>query len=97
MFIVKVPEELIEGFPLFMERRHIDLAALRVAFEANNLEEIFNIGHKMKGTGAVYGFSEITKIGGLLEKHSSQKENNALKDTINRLEYAINNYTKEIV
>ncbi len=97
MFIVKVPEDLIEGFPLFIGRRHRDLASLKTALRNKNVREIYDIGHKMKGTGSVYGFNEITIIGGLLEKYSDEENHEELTKTINHLEYAINNYTKEVV
>ena len=92
MFIVDVPEDLIEGFPVFIGRRHSDLEALQQALSENNTDEIYEIGHRMKGTGSVYGFNELTKIGSDLVRLSSAKELDSLKQVVSPLEYALSHY-----
>ena len=92
MFIIEVPEDLKEGFPVFIDRRHKDLEALELALSNSDANEIYEIGHRMKGTGSVYGFSELTKIGSELVRLSEAKELDSLKEVVTQLKYALNNY-----
>ena len=58
-------EDLIPGY---LSNRRQDLMALAEAHGAHNLSAVKVIGHAMKGSGAGYGFPEITELGAALER-----------------------------
>jgi CheY-like chemotaxis protein len=53
--------------PGYLEGRRRDILALLTALDNGDYEQIRTIGHKMRGSGAGYGFPEITAIGERLE------------------------------
>jgi HPt (histidine-containing phosphotransfer) domain-containing protein len=57
-------EDLI---PMFLENRHKELATLRAALAASDLEQMRALGHRMKGVGSSYGFVEISTLGRKIE------------------------------
>jgi len=67
-YSVRVPSELRHLIPRFLENRHGELDRLRGALARNDLEEARKIGHTLKGAGGGYGFHEITRLGGEIER-----------------------------
>jgi len=65
--LVRVVPSLAELVPGFLESRRQDIAAIAVALERLDYDDIRILGHNMKGSGAGYGFSRITQIGASLE------------------------------
>jgi CheY-like chemotaxis protein/HPt (histidine-containing phosphotransfer) domain-containing protein len=53
--------------PGYLEGRRRDILAVLTALENGDYEQIRTVGHKMRGSGAGYGFPEITTIGERLE------------------------------
>lgn len=55
----------------YLDKRLEDLVELKVFLQnvrdKNNLEKIQKIGHKIKGSAGLYGFSELSEIGFRLE------------------------------
>ncbi len=64
-------EDLI---PDYLANRANDVQALTVAVEAMDLNTVQTIGHKMKGTGTGYGFSEISTIGSVLQEAAKVRD-----------------------
>ncbi len=65
--LVRVPADLVDLIPDYLEWRRRDLQALRAAFAVDDLETVQRIGHRIKGTGASYGFPPLTDWGRALE------------------------------
>jgi len=61
-----VPADLQEVIPVFLENRQKDFQSLTVAI-AGDFEMIRQIGHRMKGSGNLYGFPIITALGAQIE------------------------------
>lgn len=61
--IVHVDAELQDIVPLFLENRRADVAKLTHAVQTGALTEVYSIAHNLAGTGAGYGFEEISRIG----------------------------------
>jgi signal transduction histidine kinase/DNA-binding response OmpR family regulator len=66
--LINVDPELEEVIPGFLEGRRHDLTVLRAALERGDFETVRLLGHRMRGSGAGYGFDAITRIGGRLEQ-----------------------------
>jgi HPt (histidine-containing phosphotransfer) domain-containing protein len=72
--IVFVDPDLEEIVPGFLENRRKDAAALQAALQANDLQTIRVLGHRMKGDGGGYGFQEISTIGDALEQAAIRED-----------------------
>ena len=64
---VKVSKDLEDLIPTYLTNRKKELDALRHALPAADLEQIRQIGHRMRGVGTSYGFDDVTALGKLLE------------------------------
>lgn len=66
-FQVTVDPELEAIIPRYMEIRFEELAQLEQAIADEDGETARMLGHKLKGTGASYGFEKLTELGAAIE------------------------------
>ena len=64
---VRIPTELMDIAPAYLESRKRDLAALKDALTRKDFDFIARLSHKTKGTAGGYGFAELTVIAKSLE------------------------------
>src|SRR6478752_6581312 len=62
-----VPVDLHHLIPGFLDRRQREVGDLMDLCDKGDLVAIRGVAHKMKGTGAGYGFQSITDLGRELE------------------------------
>jgi PAS domain S-box-containing protein len=67
-------ERLRPIVPAYIEARRRDIAALLAALDDGDYEQIRTVGHKMRGSGAGYGFPEITAMGEHLELAAESRD-----------------------
>jgi HPt (histidine-containing phosphotransfer) domain-containing protein len=77
--------DLADLIPMYVRRRHGDLAKAREALAASDLETIRIVGHSMKGSGGGYGFDGITEIGARMEIAGNAADPSAAADAIAEL------------
>jgi HPt (histidine-containing phosphotransfer) domain-containing protein len=77
--------DLADLIPMYVRRRHGDLAKTREALAAGDLETIRIVGHSMKGSGGGYGFDGISEIGARMETAGNQADASAAADAIAQL------------
>ena len=65
---VRISGELRDLIPRFLENRKSELGGLHEAVERGDFKEVRRIGHVLKGAGGGYGFDEITRLGGEIER-----------------------------
>jgi signal transduction histidine kinase/DNA-binding NarL/FixJ family response regulator len=82
-------EDLVPGY---LEKRRKDVLAYRQALEAGDFEAVRMLGHKMKGTGAGYGFPVLTEIGNAIELAALSKDAAGIAASIDRLAW----YTERV-
>lgn len=63
----RIPEELQDIAPEYLERRKSDLAALKDALTRKDFDFIAKLSHKTKGTAGGYGFAELSVLAKSLE------------------------------
>jgi HPt (histidine-containing phosphotransfer) domain-containing protein len=76
-------EELI---PAFIENRRKELEELRGALDAGRYEQLGQLGHRMRGIGASYGFDRVSHLGGQIEQGAAASDREGLAARI--AEYA---------
>ncbi len=64
---VRVEEGLEDVVPGYLEKRRAEVPVYRKALEGRDFNTIRGLAHKMKGTGAGYGFPPLTEFGTRLE------------------------------
>jgi signal transduction histidine kinase/CheY-like chemotaxis protein/HPt (histidine-containing phosphotransfer) domain-containing protein len=65
---VRVAPDMEDIVPGYLEKRRADVAAYRTSLDAGDFDSIRKLAHKMRGTGAGYGFPKLTELGESLEK-----------------------------
>ncbi|MBD3272200.1 MAG: hypothetical protein GF384_06665 [Elusimicrobia bacterium] len=71
---VHVDPELIGLIPEFLAHRKTDIHRIRELVDRESFDLVAEIGHTMKGSGAMYGFQQITVYGMLIEQAAHKKE-----------------------
>jgi HPt (histidine-containing phosphotransfer) domain-containing protein len=64
---VTVAKDLEDLIPTFMKNRHKELETLRSALAAGDMEQLRQLGHRMKGVGNSYGFEQVSALGKQIE------------------------------
>ena len=64
---VTVAKDLEDLVPTFLKNRGKELEALRAALAAGDLEQMRQLGHRMKGVGNSYGFEKVSQLGKQIE------------------------------
>jgi len=65
--VVTVAKDLEDLIPTFMKNRSKEVEALRAALAAGNMEQLRQLGHRMKGVGNSYGFELVSTLGKQIE------------------------------
>ena len=65
--IVTVAKDLEDLVPTFMKNRGKELESLKAALAAGDMEQLRQIGHRMKGVGVSYGFDLVSALGKQIE------------------------------
>ncbi len=65
--IMSIPPEIQARIPTYLARRRQELQAMRDLIGQGDFERIRVLAHNMKGSGAGYGFPELSKLGGEIE------------------------------
>ncbi len=92
---VTVDKDLEDLIPGFMQRRREDVASLKASLAAGEMDKVRVTGHSMKGTGGGYGFDEMSRIGGDLEKAAAATDTEAISQLIAQLEQYLDNVVVE--
>ena len=81
---VTVEKDLEDLIPVFMSNRKKEVEALRVAFAAADFEQLRQLGHRMRGVGNSYGFSQVSEFGKNIEDGARSGDRALLESTIAR-------------
>ncbi len=84
--VVTVAKDLEDLVPTFMKNRGKELEALRAALAGSDLEQMRQIGHRMKGVGISYGFDKVSLLGKQIEDGAKAGDRAALDARL--VEYA---------
>ena len=71
---VTVAKDLEDLIPTFMTNRGKELETLRTALGAGDMEQLRQLGHRMKGVGNSYGFELISVLGKQIEDGAKARD-----------------------
>ena len=85
-YTVRVARDFQDLIPEFIENRHRELAALRGMLATGRYGQLGELGHRMRGIGASYGFDHISILGGRIEAQAAAADRDGVAACI--AEYA---------
>ena len=71
---VTVAKDLEDLIPTFMTNRNKEVETLRSALGTGDMEQLRQLGHRMKGVGNSYGFELISVLGKQIEDGAKAKD-----------------------
>ena len=83
--IAYVDPDLEEGVAFFLKDIGDDLKAIQALLTAGGMEEIRFLAHRMKGSGASFGFDPITEFGARMESAATEKDIEEVNHNITKL------------
>lgn len=83
--IIKIDPDLKDLLPTYLEHMAQYLAAMPQLLEAGKFEELWSIGHKIRGSGGGYGLDFLTEFGERLEAAAKTQDKPAIEAQIKEL------------
>jgi signal transduction histidine kinase/DNA-binding NarL/FixJ family response regulator len=83
--LVHVEAGMEDVVPGYLAKRRAEIPFYTAALKREDYDSIKKMAHKMKGTGAGYGFPLLTELGAALEKAALEKDAPHLEDCTNQL------------
>ena len=83
--IVKADPDIADMIPWYLEKMQEDIKALNEALEKTDYEKIKVTAHRMKGSGANYGFDDISELGKKLERSAGEENAEEIKQFLGDL------------
>lgn len=83
--IITIDKDLEDIVPGYLENRKKDVILLPKAVEENDFDSLVMIGHRMKGSGAGYGFQQISDIGNTIEQAATLKDLVTVRNCLDQL------------
>ena len=78
--------------PEYLDNRKRDANNILDKLKAGNFADIKVLGHKMKGSGKLYGFEEISEIGEAIEQSAGLND----LEEIKKLHSRLSSYLEEV-
>lgn len=82
----RLSPEIQARIPAYLTRRRDEVQRMRDLLREGDFETIRILSHDLKGTGAGYGFPELSRLGAELEKAATRKESPRTEEQIASLE-----------
>jgi hypothetical protein len=82
---IRVEAGMEDVVPGYLAKRQKEIQQYRQALESQDFDTIRMLGHKMKGTGAGYGFAELTSLGSALEQAALQRDSSSIRTKVDEL------------
>src|SRR5258706_1289422 len=79
-----VAKDLEDLIPTFMKNRAKELDTLRTALAGGDMEQLRQLGHRMKGVGNSYGFEKVSVLGKQVEDGAKSGDRVGLEAAISQ-------------
>lgn len=81
-----IPPEVQARVPTYLARRRQEVQVMRDLIAQGNFDQVRVLGHNMKGSGAGYGFPELSQLGAEIEKAAKAQQQAELEQQTSSLE-----------
>jgi HPt (histidine-containing phosphotransfer) domain-containing protein len=81
---VTVAKDLEDLIPTFMKNRAKELETLRAALAGGDMEQLRQLGHRMKGVGNSYGFEKVSILGKQIEDGAKSGDRASLEGVVSQ-------------
>jgi CheY-like chemotaxis protein len=88
--MIEMPVSLEEIVPGYLSARREELPRMIELLAVSDFKSLAILGHNLKGTGASYGFSDLTRIGTALEDSANQSNTGSLRKHLAELKDYLN-------
>ena len=92
---IKIDESILDLMPAYLENRKADIEKIKKALKADDMPAIESLAHKMKGSGASYGFERITHLGKQIESSAKENDRDQILLNVKELELFLENVQYE--
>lgn len=82
---VTIDRDLEDIVPGYLENRRKELPELQNALDRGDFDTLRILGHRMKGSGAGYGFDRVTEIGRHIEEAAKNQVGPIIQTQIEEL------------
>ncbi|MBK8172312.1 MAG: PAS domain S-box protein [Sandaracinaceae bacterium] len=76
---------IVTHIPAFLQNRREDVTTMLDALTRSDFDTIQRLGHRMRGSGASFGFQMITDIGAALEREGARSDEVASRTSVGKL------------
>lgn len=83
---IAVDAQIAALVPRFLANRAADAGRIRAALAQAEFELVRVVAHSMKGSGAGYGFPEISRLGAAMEEAARQRDAPQIGALVSNLE-----------
>lgn len=94
---VRVEQGMEDVVPAYLDKRRADVVSYRNALASGDFETIRMLGHKMKGTGAGYGFDMLTSMGAGIEKAAKDRDATAIEKAVSEFAQFLDSVALEYI
>lgn len=88
---IKVDDDFLDLAHMYLDAKKKDIDLYKEALKFQDYKIIKDLSHKMKGTGASYGFDYLTEVGAEIENLSLKNEGEKIASLIQDFENYLNN------
>ena len=92
-----LPPEIQARVPTYLARRRQEVQVIRDLIDQSDFERIRVLAHNMKGSGAGYGFPELSKLGAAIEKAAKAQQAAELEGQTKSLEALLSVFDAQAV
>jgi HPt (histidine-containing phosphotransfer) domain-containing protein len=83
--LVQVEDGMEDVVPGYLAKRRAEVPVYTEALARHDFDSIQRLAHKMRGTGAGYGFPVLTELGHVMEKAAVARDAARIRESINQL------------
>ena len=82
--LIQVEDGMEDVVPGYLAKRRAEVPVYTEAVTRNDFDSIQRLAHKMRGTGAGYGFPVLTELGHVMEKAAMAQDAARIRESINQ-------------
>lgn len=83
--IVEVDEDIADLIPDYLDNQRVKVKRLEEFLSRKDYNEIAQFAHRIRGSGASYGFEFLTEVGAVIEDAAENSDVKIIRESIEKL------------